>query len=144
MNFSKQLGRNGRCPKPSVFPALFLLLLVTLSACGGSGNGGENTAARRGKLACAGECALYGQCGQNQADNTVILGNTGQPETRNHNMTLPQDTAVIILGEQPELLYFPPSELGPEREEMHNFYQIQTEDGAATGWVAAWCVAATE
>ena len=101
--------------KNIVFPAIFLLMLFSLGACGGGGDDGGDTATRTGKLECAEECALYGQCGTNQENKTVILGNTSQPETLNPNVTLPQDTAVTILGEQQKTLLFPASELGPER-----------------------------
>ncbi len=143
MNCDRIPRMNSGRVKNILLPALFLLLFFSLGACGGGGgdNSGE-PAARTGKLNCAEECALYGQCGANQENKTVILGNVGQPETRNHNMALPQDTAVTILGEQQKLVRFLAPQ--PEREEPQLFYQVQTEDGAATGWVAAWCVAVNE
>lgn len=140
MNFDKMTRINGGRVKNIVLPALFLLLLFSLGACGGGGDDGEVPTTRTGKLECAEECVLYGQCGTNQDNKTVILGNSNQPETRNHNMTLPKDTAVTILSEQQKLVLFPET----QREEPHLFYQVQLEDGETTGWVAAWCVMVNE
>ncbi|HID53707.1 MAG TPA: SH3 domain-containing protein [Anaerolineae bacterium] len=140
MNFDRMPRISGGRAKNIVLPVLFLLLLFSLGACGGGGDDGEAPTARTGKLDCAEECVLYGQCGTNQENKTVILGNSSQPETRNHNMTLPKDTAVTILSEQQKLVMFPETKI--EAPEL--FYQVQTEDGATTGWVAAWCVAVNE
>lgn len=126
--------------KNIVFPVIFLLMLFSLGACGGGGDDSGDAVTRAGKLDCAEECVLYGQCGTNQENETVILGNSSQPDTTNPDVTLPQDTAVTILSEQQKTLLFPASELGPEREETHRFYQVQPEGSDSASWVAAWCV----
>jgi hypothetical protein len=104
------------------------------------GDGGGDAVTRTGKLDCAEECVLYGQCGTNQENKTVILGNISGPDTLNPNVMLPQDTVVTIIGEQQKSLLFPASEIGPEKEAVHTFYQVQPEGGDAAPWVAAWCV----
>lgn len=142
MNPGINFSFDGRRLKNIVLPALFLLMLFSLGACRSGAGGEAGAAGRTGQLACTEECVLYGQCGTNQENKAVILGNSNQPETRNHNMTLPDDTAVTILSEQQKLVLFPVPL--PEREDMQLFYQVQLEGGETTGWVAAWCVAVNE
>lgn len=115
---------------------LLIILLFTLSACGG---GEQAPVTRTAQLTCAEDCSLQGQCGRNQSDQVVVLANSGQPATKNHNLTMTADTAVNIINETSLLLMFPRD--GHQAPQV--FYEVQGENGAV-GWVAGWCVVLNE
>ena len=124
---------------------VFVLCVFIITACGGGGEAApeaENPEAAPppppAKIVCNDTCRNEGQCGENADGQPVILGNDGQPETRNHNQTFPHDADVNILQSK-EMNLLRPAESEPFPLTFH-LVQLSGEN-PQTGWVASWCIA---
>ncbi len=120
---------------------LFLFVFIFV-ACGGGdevveGETAVETPVPNAKTVCDESCRREGQCGDNADGQPVILGNSAQPETRNHDQTFPQDAEVSILATQEKILRYPTG----EEQFQHLFFKVQlAKENGQVGWIADWCV----
>lgn len=119
-----------------------LLLLLLLTACFGGGNDAADTIASdqaaaplTGNLVCSPACLSQGQCGTTVDGRTVILAHSSQPATRDHNVILPNDSIVNLLGQEPRNVQDAAGSVF-----SLNFFLVQPADGGPASWVAGSCV----
>ena len=123
---------------------LFLLLMLTglvLGACRSNAAQPEGEEAapeavtEPRQLVCSTECSQRGQCGQNEAGQSVVLGHSVMPHTANHNMLFLVDQEVNMVNQQARQVRTRDNSQIPV-----NFYLLMTPNGEQAGWVAGWCV----
>jgi hypothetical protein len=119
-----------------------LLLLLLLTACFGGGDPAQNATVTpgaviplTGSLVCSPSCLSQGQCGTTVDGRIVILAHNTQPATRDHNVILPNESAVNILGQEPRNLVD-----AAGNPFSLNFFVVQPTAGGPTSWVAGSCV----
>lgn len=120
-----------------------LLLFLLLTACfGGGEETPQDTAVTdqalqqlTGNLVCSESCLSQGQCGTTADGRTVILAHSTQPATRDHNVVLPNDGTIVILGQEPRTVVD-----AAGNPFSLNFFAVQPAGGGPTSWVAGSCV----
>jgi len=117
---------NGRWVKYSWLATLFLLV-----AClGGRGQ------ANQPMLTCSESCAAQGQCGTTEDGRQVVLAHSESPQTQNHTLFLPIDTAVEIQSSANQTI-----QQADGQQYGQDFSYVVMAEPAKSGWVANWCIA---
>jgi hypothetical protein len=121
---------------------LLLFLLLLLTAClGGGDDAAQDVAApetavqQTGSLTCSNICQIQGQCGTAADGRILILANSSQPATRNHNAVLENDSPVFILEQQSRTVADPAGNIS-----NLDFFAVQPTGGGPASWVAGSCV----
>jgi hypothetical protein len=119
-----------------------LLLLLLLTACfGGRDDAAEDVpvpeaaALATGRLVCSQSCLSQGQCGTTADGRIVILAHSSGPATRDHNTVLANDSAILIMGQEPRTI----ADITGAASTL-NFFAVQPAEGGPTSWVAGSCV----
>lgn len=119
-----------------------LLLFLLLTACFGGGDEAaedavvpEAAALTTGRLVCSENCLNQGQCGAAADGRIVILAHSNGPATRDHNTVLANDSAILIVGQEPRNIADTAGGIS-----TLNFFAVQPAEGGPTSWVAGSCV----
>lgn len=138
------------------FVAFFLLLTLTLSACGGGGEeqlpqstglapaAGEGALPAPGEqalLRCGDSCASHGHCGNTLNQEPYVLLDRDGPVAAagRQDMAVPAETIVTVREIRPQILVSPSGE-----EQLHNFFRVLVSGRNEEGWVASWCIVRTQ
>jgi hypothetical protein len=132
---------------------LFLLLTVTISACGGDeeeappestgpGSAAGDTAlpapGEQAVLRCSEACTSRGHCGRAVNEDVYVLLDRDGPVAAagQHDMAVLAETMVTVREIRPETLVSPSGE-----EQLQNFFRVLVSGREEEGWVASWCIA---